>query len=152
MAPAYASAPPTTPAVRCEKMPPPLRALPGGGFAVGPDGGGFADAEPAPEDVADAFDAVSGDDAAPVAFVSGDGLPDAVADEDDDALVADVGCGCFTSVALRSSVACGRFAPEASGLPASFAGSGLSIMKTGSPGTLNSDLALRGQGGRSGGV
>jgi hypothetical protein len=90
-----------------------------------------------------------------------DGLAaDAVLDEDDDAPgvaeadeavpllpVAGAGdAGAFTSVALRSSVACGRFAPGLSVRPASFAGSGLSVMGAGSPGALGSDL----EGGRGG--
>jgi hypothetical protein len=69
-----------------------------------------------------------------------DGVPDEVEDAADVALalvpagVGCEGCGDLISVALRSSVACGRFAPELSVRPASFAGSGLSVMGAGSPG------------------
>jgi hypothetical protein len=65
-----------------------------------------------------------------------DGVPDV--DEAAEALelapaIGDCEAG-LTSVALRSSVACGRFAAELSVRPASFAGSGLSVMGAGSPG------------------
>jgi hypothetical protein len=72
-----------------------------------------------------------------------DGVP-GVEDDADEALALElapaiggcegVGAGDFTSVALRSSVACGRFAAELSVRPASFAGSGLSVMGAWSPG------------------
>lgn len=148
------------PAARWEKKPPPpplafvsglaaagaaLDAAPGAAFAEAsvvlvPEDGFAVDVEDDPGD---------------------DGLAaDAVLDEDDDAPgvaeadeavpllpVAGAGdAGAFTSVALRSSVACGRFAPGLSVRPASFAGSGLSVMGAGSPGALGSDL----EGGRGG--
>ena len=64
---------------------------------------------------------------------------EAAAPEAAEALALVVGvAGARTSVALRSSVACGRFPPGLSVRPASFAGSGLSVMGAGSPGSWGS--------------
>lgn len=88
---------------------------------------GFAGAaEDAPDSVEDAGVAVEGE---PDAAFPGEGAsaPGPAAGAS--------GAGGFTSVALRSSVAWGRLAADASLRPASFAGSGLSIMGAGSPET-----------------
>lgn len=149
-----------TPAARCEKNPPmpdPARfcagfaaaaalggmSLAGASFAA--EAAGFTvepgalaeEAAFAPDGDPEALEAagVPLEGALPEDAVA-DGAPDV--DEAAEALeLAPAIGGCeagLTSVALRSSVACGRFAAELSVRPASFAGSGLSVMGAGSPG------------------
>src|SRR5690606_8728793 len=98
----------------------------GCGFGVGAAFGGDALAEASEAPVV--FPAADVDmDAAPAEDPAAFSV-----DDDAAALAAGVcGGGVFTSVALRSSVAWGRFVPVGSVRPASFAGSGLSIMGAG---------------------